>query len=211
MDKQQFQTILVVIFITILNLENSHCDATIDEVNKIEAKFEEIEAELKYLIKLSSDGQVRRTPINTNILVCKDTKLLFDSHGNYLKSICNSAMALNYYEAEKVCFDNGMDLLIIENEDVYDEVSKFALEVFPGLAEVWDHGAGVWINGRLNDTEWYIYKDLKKQEIGKGIKIVKELKHGGDCGVLKRNKTFELRDYNCSQVHAFFCEYQSVM
>lgn len=202
-------------------LHTHYCDEIVKIKVTLNARLDAIDSNVNFfhqklneLIKKDASSQqgcstIHRTPIS--LAQCRGSRMIFDSFGTYMKSVCDVGKCFSYYEAEKFCFDNGMDLLIIENEDVYDEVSKFALASYPGIPEVWTHNPGLWINGRLNDNEWYVYKNLQKQAIGKGIRIVKERQYAGNCAVLKRNRSFELRNYDCNKCYNFLCEYQSVL
>lgn len=155
-------------------------------------------------------SEVNRIPIS--LTQCSKTVNIFDSDRNYLKSICMGQTSKNYNDAESFCFDNGMDLLIVENQAVYEEVTKFVLLQWPNIVVVWGDEAGVWINGRFINNEWVVFKNLRNQPIGKGMKIVNEKQKIGNCLALKRNdKTFELRNYDCNRTYAFFCEYQSTL
>lgn len=161
------------------------------------------------IVRLSSASGVDRIPIS--LTKCTKTTNIFDSDRNYLKSICSVHTTKNYNDAESFCFDNGMDLLIVENQAVYEEVTKFVLLQWPNQ-EVWGDGSGLWFNGRFINNEWVVFKNLRNQPIGKGMKIVNEKQKIGNCLALKRNdKTFELRNYDCNRTYAFFCEYQSTL
>ena len=165
------------------------------------------------IVSLSSgyklESGVNRIPIS--LKQCIKTTNLFDSDRNYLKSVCTSNTAKNYNEAENFCLDNGMDLLIVENQAVYDEVTKFVLLQWPNI-EVWSDVSGLWFNGRFINNEWIAFKNLKNQPIGKGMKIVNEKQNSGNCAVMKRNyNVFELRNYDCTEDYIFLCEYQSTL
>lgn len=152
---------------------------------------------------------IHRTSVD--LQPCSQTKIFFDQHSNYLKSVCEVRQLLNYYDAEKFCFDRGMELLIVENEAVYDSLNSFVLERYPGLPVVWNDSHGLWMNGRFDGADWFVFKNFRKNDIGKGIKIAYEHQIGGECAALKRNVHFELRPYGCTNAYHFLCEYQSAL
>lgn len=80
-----------------------------------------------------------------------------------MKSLCDVQKSFNYYQAGAFCNNNGMDLMIVENEDVFDEMTKFVLSIYP-IHEAWGYNTGLWINGRWNGSNWHTYKNLQKQE-----------------------------------------------
>ena len=165
------------------------------------------------IVSLSSgyklESGVNRIPIS--LTQCTLTTNFFDSDRNYLKSVCSVHTVKNYNDAENFCLDNGMDLLIVENQAVYDEVTKFVLLHWPNI-DVWLYGTGVWFNGRFINNEWIAFKNLKNQPIGKGMKIVNENQNSGNCATVKRNyNVFELRNYDCTRNFFAFCEYQSTL
>lgn len=152
---------------------------------------------------------VNRVPIS--LKDCTRTTHVFDSDRNYLKSICSVHTKLSYDNAERFCFNNGMDLLVVENQAVYDETVKFTLQQWPNT-EVWLDGSGIWFNGRFINNEWVVFKNLRKQPIGKGILIINEAQNNGNCTVLKRNyQIFNLKNYDCTKTYVFYCEYQNTL
>lgn len=150
--------------------------------------------------------EVNLRPLSLN--VCNHKTYIFDSDGEFLKIVCSVHQGYNYNDAEYFCMKNGMDLLIIENQAEYDEVSKFTLKQWPST-EVWGPGHGVWINGRFFNKKWFAYRNLKKQSIRTAIEIVKDPQQEGNCAVLKRIYTeFELRNCDCTKGYAFYCQYK---
>lgn len=128
-----------------------------------------------------------------------------------MKSLCQVKTCLNYYDAERFCFDNGMDLMIFETEAVTEAVFKDIVDIHGG-PEVWDHSWGLWINGRLNNHQWHVTRNFQKHEMTNGIKPVNESQLGGDCAQMKRNRnSLEKRNYDCKRPYFFLCEYHSVM
>lgn len=154
-----------------------------------------------------SNCDYNRNPLN--LKACNYKRNIIDSEGNFLKILCRVHQGYNYNDAEHYCLNNGMDLLIIENQVEYDEVSKFTFEHWPSR-DVWGAGAGIWINGRKINNEWFSYRNLKKEPIGTGIKIVEDPQQNGNCAVLKKNySNFELKNYDCKKGYHFYCQHKA--
>lgn len=176
-----------------------------------------IHADFNALINLAGDisekiSQItvnHRPPVNLNF--CENTEDVFADDGTFLKSFCNVQRFLNYLDAEKFCFDNGMDLAMVENEAIYYDLNEFVTKIYPDKKKVWDHGAGLWINGRFDGTEWFGYRNFQKEPLRGVLRVVEEQKHGGFCAVLKRNYSVELRNYDCMKRYHFMCEYNSIL
>ena len=87
---------------------------------------------------------------------CNNKRNILDSAGNILKIVCRVHQGYNYNDAEYYCMNNGMDLLTIENQVEYNEVSKFTFETW-SARDVWGAPYGIWINGRKFNDEWFAY------------------------------------------------------
>lgn len=189
MNKLQVQKILVIILAILNCVRSESCDES--------SSYSQRESENRC--------GVNRNPVS--LKDCTRTINIFDAQGNFLKIVCSVHKGYSYNDAENFCFDHGMDLLIVENQAVYDEVAKFTLQQWP-TPDVWGDGSGIWINGRVFNNEWFAYKNFKKQPIGRGINTAEENHHPGRCAALKRNhNSFELKNYDCTKGYVFYCEY----
>lgn len=144
-----------------------------------------------------------------NDSVCSNKKCFYGNDQRLLKTACYVRRSLSHEDAKKFCNDNGMDLLIVENEEVYNELSKFSEGIYSHARTKWTHNAGVWINGKKIYSEWYVYRKNQREILTDGIPFGYEREHPGDCFVLKRNKKeYEGRNYECTKTYHFYCEYK---
>jgi hypothetical protein len=144
---------------------------------------------------------------------CAHTKKIFNRNGEYLKSLCDVHEDIDYKSAEKYCMDHDMDLLIVENEDVYKGMSEFLVDFYGDVPEPWNHVAGLWVNGNRggNDwlEEWNVIKNGSKLSRPNGLPLAEEKYHPGNCITLKKRNEYEGRNYDCEKTYWFICEYAS--
>lgn len=200
-------------------LHTHYCDEIVKIKVMLNARLDAIDSnvnffhqELNELIKKDASSQpgCSSAPRTPNLQQCTKTAIFLDSDKNYLKSVCYVQQAISYYDAEKFCLNNQMELMHIENQAVHNEFINFVKESHGLEPNVWDRGRGIWINGRFDGKSWSVIKNFKKHEIGEGIKISREHQHPGDCAAFKRNNNvYEIRDFDCRVTFYFYCEYHS--
>lgn len=81
--------------------------------------------------------------LNTGICLRKSD--LSDDGGNYIKSVCQTIIALSYHEAKQHCINHGMTLFIINDRKTEDVLYKYADSIWSKY-----FGAALWINGEWN-------------------------------------------------------------
>lgn len=186
------------------------CIEAFNELLELKSKISEILTKQEDFYR-EFKGKVNVRPYTTNH--CKHTKNVFDSNGKFLKSLCDVHVDINYKEAEKYCMDRGMDLLMVENEEVYKGMSEFLVEFYGDVAEPWNHVAGLWINGERNGSanflEWYVTKNGTKIPLPHGLPTADEKSYPGNCLTLKKREKYEGRNYDCKKTYWFICEYAS--
>lgn len=159
------------------------------------------------IIGVSSNDEVVRDRRSANRNICEVVTPIYNADGDFLKNICYvTSASRNYDDAANHCATNGMNLLIIENEDVMRGFLNHLNENHsPG--DVWGETRGVWINGRKFGNRFYVYRKDIKYAFPSGITLNSS---GGDCLVLKKNYAYEARAWPCSRVFWSYCEFDSV-
>lgn len=172
---------------------------------------------LEIALKIQEENCVEKMKNSQNFLRvyttnhCDNIKKIYNRDGKYLKSICDVHQGKNYRQAKEFCTSHGMDLLIIENEEVFNGLVNFmAVKYDSRTPKVWSSAHGIWINGHRDGSNWVVSKNEKISEMPSGIKFKEETSHAGDCFVLKNNKGYEGRNYQCSKSYWFLCEFASV-
>lgn len=167
---------------------------------------------LQQTVKIITESCPKPPPRQpTSTTHCTFTKTIYDRKGNYLKTICDVRQFKTHDDAQRFCLSHNMDLLIVENREVKTGVMAFLNERYSWCSDVWPHGCGLWMNGRKTGSSWYAYKYYQKLDFGSAFPIQYESSHPGSCAVIKRNHGFEARNYECSKVYWFLCEYSSVV
>lgn len=107
-------------------------------------------------------------PIDTSVdssvdsSVCGSERELFDSDGNYVRTICQASYSRSH---DTACVDKGMRLFVIDSSEAQKELLSFATSVFGSGG-----GSTLWVNGKKeNDGQWYIYNP-DKEPLMSGIK-----------------------------------------
>lgn len=136
---------------------------------------------------------------------------LFDKQGELIKKVCEIRMAFSYEKAENNCIKNGMNLLVFESFEVFEEFSRKLDESSKALGNVWGPSKGYWINGRRNyKGDWLTYTLNAKQQLNPQIPFTHGTAHSDICLALKRDGIFKVSGYQCSQAYYHLCEFQVV-
>jgi hypothetical protein len=144
-----------------------------------------------------------------NLVICNERRgiSLKDDNGNELKKICDVKTQKNYEQAEDHCRNNGMALLVIENEAVFKAFSKFLLKNIPGSTN-WGATQGVWINGkRYFSNGWYTYAPHGKELNSKALKWSNKGAGSGDCLAVKRQSAFHVEGCSCTKPYRYVCQF----
>lgn len=118
------------------------------------------------------------------------------------KFVCAVLEDKSYADAEKACWDHGMNLFVINNEEVEDVSIKFANNA--GLVA---DKASVWINGMRTGEGWvtrYPVTPLLPSMTANG-----ELQEPGNCLQVVKTSRFESFFFsaeNCDTEQWFICE-----
>lgn len=162
--------------------------------------------------QISQNSHLAQNSLRTaNTKICTRTSKVFDSTGNYLKSICAVHKGKRHADADNFCSSNGMDLLIFENSEVFAGVSAFIGEHYKGPKE-WPHAWGLWVNGKRFSNNWFVYKNQQRREFSEALPLGSERRFPGDCLVVKRTQNnHEGRGYTCTKTYAFICEFENVL
>lgn len=196
------------------SISDFDCSETLYEILKFKTKILGLykqQDDFYQLIEKKIKGTNKVRPYTTGH--CVHTKNIFDRNGKYLKSLCDVHEDINYKKAEKFCTDHGMDLLVVENEEVYKGMSEFLVEFYGDVPEPWNHVAGLWVNGERsesdNNCEWFVSKNGTKYSRPSGLPAAEEKNYPGNCFALKKRKEYEGRNYDCKKTYWFICEYAS--
>ncbi|KAG5676537.1 hypothetical protein PVAND_006363 [Polypedilum vanderplanki] len=143
-----------------------------------------------------------------NIDVCNSLGSIFDKDGNYLKKICEVHRMLNHDRAESFCRQHGMELFMIENDEVYEGLENYLnhsafLNTVP---KIWGDPHGLRINGRRNKAgQWFMFGQ-KKILLPTNLPWLVNSEHGDNCLTIKRNHNFKISGYKCEKEYYAYCE-----
>ncbi|KAG5676484.1 hypothetical protein PVAND_006315 [Polypedilum vanderplanki] len=146
-----------------------------------------------------------------NIDVCNRLGSIFDRDGNYLKKICEVHRILNHDRAESFCRQHGMELFMIENDDVYEGLENYLNRsaYANGTPKIWGDGHGLRINGRRNKAgQWFMFGQ-KKLLLQSNLPWLVSSEHGENCLTIKRNQNFKISGFKCEKEYSVFCELEA--
>lgn len=166
-----------------------------DQIKKLEGQSREIKV----------SPRPPRPVITTG---CTVVRALYDSKGNFLKFVCDDRVVMTLNDAELHCHKNGMDMLIIENEDVYKAFTNFMAEHDRGI---WGDQSGIWLNGRKFGDEWFVYRNFEKEPLPSVSFYTNSTVYSGNCLMLKRigNGPYTGRPHSCMEKKWVLCEFKS--
>lgn len=145
-----------------------------------------------------------------NLKVCHQRRatILSDRNGNYLKQVCQVRGLKNYANAQEFCRTNGMELLVIENQEVFNAFSSYVMSTIIPTVQHWKDGHGTWING-MRDINgfWHTFAPSQRPLNTDALQWTSGPNYGGECLTAKRDIQIKVAGFRCEKPYWFLCQF----
>lgn len=204
-----------------LKRKRDQCHDDLEELEKekeeSEKRAKEIREKLRHELEAErnkdktcnapSSNSMMKPPVKLNTEICEHYKAFYSESGDFLKYACLVDKSVNYEVAQYQCWKNGMDLLTVETEDVYNELVTFLSGIFLELNDFW-----LYLNGRKFNSDTFVYKRFEKKPLSSALPFMDEPIVPGDCMALYKyygSNDYEAEKHSCVHTHRFICEFES--